>query len=287
MAITLGTNIPSLVARMNLNNNSTDLSTTLERLSTGNKINKASDDAAGLVVSENMKAIIGSSTQAMKNIQNANAFLAIAEDGMATISDHFQRISDLLTNMATDSNDKDSRTAAAREIKQRIEEINRIAESTNFNGKTMLDGSVESLIIQIGPDETDASILDISAALTDCHVNKLAQDLPNNLDPDQEGEFDPDNQNCRDYLKVIQDAISKIATQRGLLGAYENRMDSSYDALSAKIESLETAKSLYTDTDIAEEAASLVQRQIMQQIDVSVLSNANSLQQMALSLLGG
>ncbi len=303
MAITLGTNIPAAVARVNLKNNTNKLTTTLERLSSGTKINRAGDDAAGLVISQNMQATITSSKQAMNNIQNANAFLAVAENGMVSISDHFQRINDLLTNMASDSNDTDSRTAAIREIIERLEEVDRLADSTSFNGRKMLDGGVKDkdgkkapvpIIIQIGPndDETE-STLDISKALTDCHVSAFGLALPEALTPpedgkkDENGKFNPDNKACREYMAKVQDAISEIATRRGLLGAYENRMDCAYEALSTRVESLEEAKSIYTDTDIAEEASNLIQKQIMQQIDVSILSNANTIQQMALTLLGG
>ncbi len=288
MAITLGTNVPAFVTRMKLNSVTSDLTSTMERLSTGLRINKAGDDAAGLVISENMKAFISSSKQAMNNIQTAENYLNVAEDGMVSISDHFQRINDLLTNMANDTNDIDSRTAAVREIVERLDEINRLAESTNFNGRTMLDGSAinAQIIVQMGPDETELSTLDISPALTDCHVSALGALLPDNLNPDDPA-FDPTNENCRAYMAMVQDAISEITTRRGLLGAFENRMESSYDSLSIRIESLESAKSIYTDTDIAEEATNLASQQIMQQINVSILSVANSMQQTALSLLGG
>lgn len=335
MAITLGTNIPSYTARVNLNNVTSKLTATMEKLSTGLKINRAGDDSAGLVISQNMEALIRGSKQAQANIQNAKNFLTIAEDGMVSIGDHFQRINDLLVNMANDTNDVNSRTAAVREIIERIEEINRLADSTNFNGRTMLDGSVDSIIVQMGPDNSEQSILDISRALTDCHTDKLNADLPAHLHPDayskkdgsgyviaknevdadgdpvvnyyeydnpetqytgdlktgDDGKplsaFDATNENCRNYMKMVQDAISEIATRRGLLGAYENRMDSSYDSMTTRIASLESAKSIYTDTDVAEEASNMSKQQIMQQYNVALLANANTIPQLALSLLGG
>lgn len=325
MAITLGTNIPAFISRMYLNSANSSLTTTMERLSSGKKINNAGDDAAGLVISENMSALVRGSKQAMANIQNAESFLTVAEDGMIAISDHLQRVNDLLVNMANDTNDVESRTAAVREIIERIDEINRLADSTNFNGRNMLDGSVDEIIVQMGPDATETSILDISSALTDCHTEALDVDLPAVLNPDAlkyndgddkiaipnpdgtgyvdsetgdpvaqitdpndfESAFDASNENCRAYMEKIQAAISKLSTNRGLLGAYENRMESSYDSLSTRIESLESAKSLYVDTDIAEESTNFAQQQIMQQINISILSSANSMQQSALALLGG
>lgn len=333
MAITLGTNIPSYNARVSLNDVTKSLTSTMEKLSSGLKINRAGDDAAGLVISENMEALIRGSKQAQANIQNAKSFLTIAEDGMVSIGDHLQRINDLLVNMANDTNDIDSRTAAVEEIIERIEEIDRLADSTNFNGRVMLGEKKagEKIIVQMGPDETTSSILDISDALTDCHIDKLGAVLPHNLNPNSlvaadgttlvvpkevddgaggkttkyykednteytgalkqvDGKnvsgFDPNNKNCRDYIANVQDAIAKLATCRGLIGAYENRMDSSYDSMTTRIASLEEAKAIYTDTDIAQEATNMTRQQIMQQYNVAILANANTIPQLALSLLG-
>ena len=324
MAITLGTNIPAFISRMYLNSANDSLTATMERLSSGKKINKAGDDAAGLVISENMESLVRGSKQAMTNIQTAESFLTVAEDGMVSISDHLQRVNDLLVNMANDTNDIDSRTAAVREIIERIDEINRLADSTNFNGRTMLDGSTDEIYVQMGPDETETSYIEISSALTDCHSKALDVDLPAVLNPDalkyndgtdkiaipnpdgtgyvdsetgapvasvdpdvNESAFDPTNENCRAYMEKVQAAISELSTRRGMLGAYENRMQSSYDSLSTRIESLESAKSVYVDSDIAEESTNFAQQQIMQQINISILSSANAMQQSALSLLGG
>lgn len=324
MAITLGTNIPAFVSRMYLNSANDSLTATMERLSSGKKINKAGDDAAGLVISENMESLVRGSKQAMTNIQTAESFLTVAEDGMVSISDHLQRVNDLLVNMANDTNDINSRTAAVREIIERIDEINRLADSTNFNGRTMLDGSTDEIYVQMGPDETETSYIEISSALTDCHSKALDVDLPAVLNPDalkyndgddkiaipnpdgagyvdsetgapvasvdpdvNESAFDPTNENCRAYMEKVQAAISELSTRRGMLGAYENRMQSSYDSLSTRIESLESAKSVYVDSDIAEESTNFAQQQIMQQINISILSSANAMQQSALSLLGG
>jgi len=290
MAITLGTNITSYVARINLNTTTKNLSSNMSKIATGAKINRAGDDAAGLVISENMDAYMRSSKQAMTNIQNSKAYLTVAEDGMASIGDHLQRINDLLTNMANDTNDYDARMASLREIVERLKEIDRLAKSTNFNGRTMLDGESEKIVVQMGPDWTDKSTLDISNALTNCHTSALGLNvtLPDELNPENPNIRETLNgDSCRAYMEIIQSAINQLATQRGLIGAYENRMESSYDSLATRIESLEEAKSLYTDTDVAEEASDMIKHQIMQQVNTSILANANSMQQIALSLLGG
>ena len=385
MAITLGTNIPSLIANAKLATTTEKLQDTMIKLSTGTKINCAGDDAAGLVISQNMQAEINCSRQAQQNIQTSKSFLTIAEGGMISISDHMQRINDLLTNMANDTNDISSRTATVNEIIERLDEINRLAETTNFNGRKMLDGSAKSIIIQMGPDTTEDSIIEIASALSDCHTYAsktvdgvirygLDIELPDNLNPYKfkdfkykiensedsiegplyqanlggqkvyyatdpettdnpdyytvntdasgittikkykystdkyeldttygtngvqttdansfkaEQDYEPNNENCRNFLAKIQNAIDSIATKRGLLGAYENRMDSSYDALTSRIENLEEAKTTYTDTDIASESTKYYNAQIFQQLNVAMLSCANNLQQLALSLIGG
>ena len=333
MAITLGTNLTSYATRINLNNLVDKNAKTMEKLSTGLKINSAGDDSAGLVISKNMETIIRGSKQAQANIQNATSFLTVAEDGMVSISGHLQRINDLLVNMANDTNDIESRSAAVTEILERIEEIDRLAESTSFNGKKMLNGDTDSIIIQMGPDAMASSVLDIAPALADCHIDALGATLPGKLNPhakvngtdiyytrteftddglsevkyykedqdgnvtevdqtawnavkDNESAFAPTNENCRNYMTKVQEAISEVSMKRGLLGAFQNRMDSSYDSMTIRIESLETAKSHYTDTDIAEEATNLSTQQIMQQYNVAILANANTLPQLALSLLG-
>ena len=329
MAITLGTNLPSFKARTQLDLTSGTMSGIMERLSSGLKINSAKDDAAGLVISENMDATIRGSKQALINIQNASNFLSVAEDGMVMISDHFQRINDLLVNMANDTNDIESRRAAVNEIIERLDEIDRVADSTNFNGKAMLNGKQGEIIVQMGPDSNEAiSTLDISNALTDCHIKAFQAELPGYLNPEAKidaangnkivipveqedgtikyiyegttdeyagGEaafkalksaFDPSNKNCRTYMTSIQKAISDVSINRGLIGAYENRMESSYNSLNARIETLTAAKSNYTDTDIALEATNLTSQQILQQVQTSIIAQANSMQQVALSLLG-
>lgn len=322
MAITLGTNISSLRINNGLNTITTALSDSMQRLSSGLKINGAKDDAAGLVISQSMQAKIQSSEQAMANIQTAQAFLTVAEDGMVSITDHLQRINDLLTNMANDSNDLNSRTASANEIVERLDEINRLTSSTDFNGKKMLDGSADSIIIQLGGDSTQDSILEIANALTNCYTSAggLNVKLPDNLNPSafktaggetvykqNDGKylkddgtevtvadpttltalFDPTNANCRAYMADIQDSISTLTSKRGLLGAYENRLESSYDSLSIRVESLKEGQSVYTDTDVAKESTNYVRQQILEQLNVSLLTQSNSMQQMALNLIGG
>lgn len=305
MAISVNTNVPSLIAQNSLNRSLSAMEKAMQQLTTGKRINNAGDDAAGLVISENMRVQINGSNKAMDNVQDAQNFAAVAEGGMITIGDHLQRINELLIQGANDTNSVESRQAILVEVKQRLEDINVIAQSTQFNGRTMLDGTFgdagESFIVQIGPysDTQNAdnplNTLDISGAFTDCHLSTLgigtttgaAYDgiiLPAELDPDEPA-FDPTGDNFRLYMDTIQAAITEVTEARGLLGGYLNRMTSTYDNLTITVENMTTAKSRITDTDVAEASSEMIKQQILEQVSGSMLTQANQLPSLALSLI--
>ncbi|HIS74628.1 TPA: hypothetical protein IAA86_06380 [Candidatus Galligastranaerophilus intestinavium] len=305
MAISVNTNVPSLIAQNSLNRSLSAMEKAMQQLTTGKRINNAGDDAAGLVISENMRVQINGSNKAMDNVQDAQNFAAVAEGGMITIGDHLQRINELLIQGANDTNSVESRQAILVEVKQRLEDINVIAQSTQFNGRTMLDGTFgdagESFIVQIGPysDTQNAdnplNTLDISGAFTDCHLSTLgigtttgaAYDgiiLPAELDPDDPA-FDPTGDNFRLYMDTVQAAITEVTEARGLLGGYLNRMTSTYDNLTITVENMTTAKSRITDTDVAEASSEMIKQQILEQVSGSMLTQANQLPSLALSLI--
>ncbi len=305
MAISVNTNVPSLIAQNSLNRSLSAMEKAMQQLTTGKRINNAGDDAAGLVISENMRVQINGSNKAMDNVQDAQNFAAVAEGGMITIGDHLQRINELLIQGANDTNSVESRQAILVEVKQRLEDINVIAQSTQFNGRTMLDGTFgdagENFIVQIGPysDTQNAdnplNTLDISGAFTDCHLSTLgigtttgaAYDgiiLPAELDPDDPA-FDPTGDNFRLYMDTVQAAITEVTEARGLLGGYLNRMTSTYDNLTITVENMTTAKSRITDTDVAEASSEMIKQQILEQVSGSMLTQANQLPSLALSLI--
>ena len=280
----------------------------MQQLTTGKRINNAGDDAAGLVISENMKVQINGSNKAMDNVQDAQNFAAVAEGGMITIGDHLQRINELLIQGANDTNSTESRKAILVEIKQRLDDINVISQATQFNGRTMLDGSFDpndpdkQFIVQIGPYSDTANpdnplnTIDISGAFADCHISVLGIGtttdsgtvngimLPPELDPDNPA-FDPTGDNFRLYMDTIQAAVGTVTDARGLLGGYLNRMTANYDNLSIMVENLTTAKSRITDTDVAEASSEMIKQQILEQVSGSMLTQANQLPSLALSLI--
>lgn len=308
MAISVNTNVPSLIAQNSLNRSLSAMEKAMQQLTTGKRINNAGDDAAGLVISENMKVQINGSNKAMDNVQDAQNFAAVAEGGMITIGDHLQRINELLIQGANDTNSTESRKAILVEIKQRLDDINIISQATQFNGRTMLDGSFDpndpdkQFIVQIGPYSDTANpdnplnTIDISGAFADCHISVLGIGtttdsgtvngimLPPELDPDDPA-FDPTGDNFRLYMDTIQAAVGTVTDARGLLGGYLNRMTANYDNLSITVENLTTAKSRITDTDVAEASSEMIKQQILEQVSGSMLTQANQLPSLALSLI--
>ena len=308
MAISVNTNVPSLIAQNSLNRSLSAMEKAMQQLTTGKRINNAGDDAAGLVISENMKVQINGSNKAMDNVQDAQNFAAVAEGGMITIGDHLQRINELLIQGANDTNSTESRKAILVEIKQRLDDINVISQATQFNGRTMLDGSFDpndpdkQFIVQIGPYSDTANpdnplnTIDISGAFADCHISVLGIGtptdsgtvngimLPPELDPDDPA-FDPTGDNFRLYMDTIQAAVGTVTDARGLLGGYLNRMTANYDNLSIMVENLTTAKSRITDTDVAEASSEMIKQQILEQVSGSMLTQANQLPSLALSLI--
>ena len=308
MAISVNTNVPSLIAQNSLNRSLSAMEKAMQQLTTGKRINNAGDDAAGLVISENMKVQINGSNKAMDNVQDAQNFAAVAEGGMITIGDHLQRINELLIQGANATNSTESRKAILVEIKQRLDDINVISQATQFNGRTMLDGSFDpndpdkQFIVQIGPYSDTANpdnplnTIDISGAFADCHISVLGIGtttdsgtvngimLPPELDPDNPA-FDPTGDNFRLYMDTIQAAVGTVTDARGLLGGYLNRMTANYDNLSIMVENLTTAKSRITDTDVAEASSEMIKQQILEQVSGSMLTQANQLPSLALSLI--
>ena len=244
----------------------------------------------------------------MDNLQDAQNFAAVAEGGMITIGDHLQRINELLIQGANDTNSTESRQAILVEVKQRLEDINVIAQSTQFNGRTMLDGSFDpndpdrQFIVQIGAYSDTANAdnplntLDISGAFADCHLSTLGIgtttdsgtydgiQLPAELDPDDPA-FDPTGDTFRSYMDTIQAAVGTVTDARGLLGGYLNRMTSTYDNLSTTVENLTNAKGRITDTDVAEASSEMIKQQILEQVSGSMLTQANQIPSLALSLI--
>ena len=310
MAIRVNTNVSSLIAQNRLNANVKNLEKAMTQLSTGYRINVAGDDAAGLAIAERLKFQISGSTKAMDNIQDGKNFVQIAEGGMITVGDHLQRINELLVQGASDINDTEARRSIMVEIDQRLIDINNIANSMNYNGQKLLDGSLKQMIIQVGAGtDAETNTIDVKKSLTDCNLSALGKvsvdaggqglNLPDCLNPNHDDFGDetaiqtyvgsPDaafGDAFRKYMEDVQYSINTISSARGLLGAYTNRMDATYDNLSQTVENLETAKSRIIDADIAQASSDMVKYQILEQTATAVLAQANQLPALAIQLIG-
>ncbi len=298
MSVVVNTNVQSLIGQNSLNKNTSALSNTLQQLSTGLRINSAKDDAAGLGVAELMTAQIRGNSQAMSNIQDGLNLIQTAEGGLTVITEDIQRIRELCIQAANEIYDENSKQSILNEIKQRLETINTTALTTNFNGKSLIDGSVTTLFIQMGPngDAVDAdpmlNAIDIAPSLTDCQTDALgiSLDITALGSGAAGGAIDGstwETQDIRDYIGLLDEALTKITNDKSVMGAYMNAMESNSANLTTMNLSLESAKSKILDVDVAEASSEMIRYQILQQTSTSVLAQANQMPAIALSLLGG
>lgn len=295
MSIVVNTNIQSLIGQNSLSKSTSMLNQTMERLSTGLRINSSKDDAAGLGVVSLMTTQINGNAQAIENIQDATNLIQTAEGGLEIITENIQRIRELCIQAANEIYDENSRQAIMNEIQQRLKVIDTTAATTNFNGKKLLDGSVQSLFVQIGPngDAADAdpllNAIDVAPSLTQASSESLGIDLKvTALGSAGGGAIDATTwttQNVRDYINLLDTALTKISNDRSVMGAFMNAMDSAAQNLTSTNISLESARSAIQDADVATLSADMVRYQILQQTSTSVLAQANQMPALALTLL--
>jgi len=287
MSIVVNNNIASLIAQRNLSTNSTNLVKSIERLSSGYRINRASDDAAGLSISENLRGQIRGNKQAINNIQDGINMLQIAESSLSVINENIQRIRELAVQAANDTNSSVEKDAILCEVNARLSDIDRIAKATKFNNIKLLDGTA-SAVLQVGADsELSTNTIEIeNAVLSRATVSCIGTSASaNGLALTATGANWSSN-GIRLYMDVLDAALSDITTRRSNLGAYQNRLESALENLTIMNENIQNAESRVRDLDVAKETANMTKYQILQQASASVLAQANALPQVALKLLG-
>lgn len=266
MSLSFG-NVQSLFLNRSLRSNTNLLSSSLEKLSTGYRINRASDDAAGLSISETLITQIRGYEQSIRNSEDGYSLLSIAEGGASTISENLQRIRELTVQAANDTLATAERSAISAEINQRMDDIDRISDSTKFNQIDLLNENVPAqLNLQIGPNSTDT--LNIGPALSDMASTALG--LPATITLST-------STSATDFLTTVDAAISQVSSKRSSIGAMQNRLESVIDNLSITSMNMSAANSRIRDTDIASETSKFVRSQLLQQFDVSLLSQMNSM----------
>lgn len=295
MGLRIRTNMQSLKAQRSLNQNLRDAGSSMEKLSSGYRINKSADDAAGLAISEKMRAGIRSERQAKRNANDGVSFLQVAEGGMNEASNILVRMRELATQASSDTISNVEREFTNREYQQLISEIDRIANTVDFNGIKLLKGtdgneSLDSnlLAIHVGKGNiveeganTDVIEIDIEDMQMDSDSLGV---LDGRIGPDEPGDSFSRTE-AADQLEVIDTALSTVASKRATLGAKQNRMLSTIRNLEVSIENQSAAMSRIKDVDFASETAVSSQAEILANASTSVLSQANKENALALGLL--
>ena len=278
MGLRINTNVPSLSAQRSLGINTRNLNDNLRKLSSGERITKAGDDAAGLAISENLKAQIRGMRQAKRNAGDAVSLLQVAEGGMNEISNIIIRLRELSIQAASDTVGTTERGYSDIEFQSLKEEIERISKVTEFNGIKLLDGSGGKLEFQVGTrNDPILDRLQYDGSRADASLNALG--LAVDGVSTKEG--------AQSALGKLDDALVHINGTRANFGALQNRLQSTQNNLEISDENLSAANSRIRDVDVASETADMTKNNILLQAGISVLSQANQAPNTALKLLNG
>ncbi len=284
MPLTINTNVMSLNAQRSLNQNTNRLNKSLERLSSGYRINRSGDDAAGLQISETLRSQIRGSKKALDNTMDGLNLLNIVDGAYQTIQNNLQRIRELSVQGANDTYATSQRTAIAQEIDALRADIDRIANSTQFNGVDLLTSAATlptNYFIQVGANTTVNDEISLLAAMGDTTTVTGLNGLSA-----ASGLF-VSNTSVQNYIGNVDAALVSLNTRRSTLGSMINRLESVTSNLNINIENLSASESRIRNVDVASESAAMIQGQILQQASVSILSQANQVPQMALQLISG
>ena len=276
MGLRINTNVASLNAQRNLGKTRLAMDRTLEKLSSGQRINRAGDDAAGLAISENLKAQIKGLGQAERNAEDGISLVQIAEGALSEVSNILIRLRELSVQAASDTIGSTERKFLNVEFEQLTSEIDRIANSTEFNRVPLLNGTGAVFDIQIGTRNdpiTDRLTFDASSA--DVNVAALGLNLASVAD----------KISSQNSLASIDQAIISVSGIRADFGALQNRLQSTINNINVSVENLSAANSRVRDADIAKETANLTKNNILVQAGTSVLAQANSYSKNALQLI--
>ena len=285
MPITIGNNIASLNAQRRLSTATDSLSAVYERLSSGQRINKASDDAAGLAIADSLRANQRIATVAIRNANDGISTVGIADGALSQIGDVLTRLAELSEQSANGVFSTSQRSALQNEFTALGSEIERIAVTTTFNGVRLLSGT-SNIVLQVGFDSASNSQITINNVQGTLAALGLAGTGSSALSYSISGVTIVDGQSAsRAALDAINAAIGSLATTRGTLGAAESRLRVSINNLSVARETFASAESRIRDADVASDAAELTRLGILQQAGASVLAQANQQPQIALSLL--
>jgi flagellin len=286
MTINIRTNVPSLQAQRNLDASSGRLNTAYERLSSGLRINRARDDAAGLAIAESLKADASIATVAIRNANDGISIISIADQAIGQITNVLARLAELAEQSANGVFSNTQRSALQNEFTALTSEIERIAFTTEFNGLRLLSGGGE-VVFQVGFNGSSLSQVTYSgvevtlAALGLATAGTSVPSYSINAATTSEAQSA-----SRNALDAINAAIASVTRNRGSLGAAESRLEVTISNLQVSRENFKAAESRIRDVDVASEAAELTRLNILQQAGAAILAQANQQPQLALRLIG-
>lgn len=273
----INTNVAAIRGAHAVAKSSMALNGNFERLSTGLRINSAADDAAGLGVSESLRAEVRGMQQAMRNTNDGISVIQVAEGTLNEVQSIVQRLRELAVQAASDTLDTAERAYIDTEKNELVGEIDRLANSANFNGISLLTATSNTNIeVQVGTGNTANDRVTItldSAVSSDLGIDTGTLDFTSAA-------------TARSGLALLDTALASLSEDRAVLGATQNRLQSSYNALASSVENLSAAESNIRDADIAAETAAMSRNQVLQQAGVSVLAQANQAPQTMLKLIG-
>ncbi len=308
MALYINTNINSMIAQRSLTSSTSGLQSAITRLSTGYKVNQAGDDAAGLCVAQRLDTQVRGNKRAMLNVEDGLNMMYIVEGGMSAATEDLQRIRELCIQAANGIYSEDQMQTLMNEMKERLADIDVIANTTVFNGLNLTNGTnTKGIILQSGSGADSANnTIDVTSALTNLRTTALGIKLnivsmttattDINDGYMAEGTYDPANpptvnganwtgDNIREYIDALDKAIDLISQNRSQLGAYENRLSSVSNNLTTMNENYQRSYSQIMDADMAEESANMVKYQVLQQTSAAMLAQANQIPSIAVQLL--
>ncbi len=277
MGLRIHTNVPALVAQRHLRSSRTQLDQSMERLSSGQRINHASDDAAGLAISETFRAQLRGLGVAERNAQDGISVIQIAEGALSEVSNIIIRLRELGVQASSDTIGPSERRFLDIEFKQLLDEIDRIANSTEFNKVPLLNGSIGSFDIQVGTGNHaatdriklfDANTMDVNTVALGINLTTVEDKLT-----------------AQNSLQTLDTALENLTAIRAHCGAMQNRLQGVLNNSMVQRENLSSAMSRIRDTDMAEETSELTRNQILMQSGIAILAQANTSAKAALALL--
>ena len=283
MSVVINTNVDSLKIQNILTGATNKLSGAMQRMSTGLKVNSAKDDAAGTVIAAKMAVQLDGNKIAQQNVQNANAMLSTAEGNLDVVEDNLVRIRDLTLQAKNGTYSSDEIAAMDKEVQERVAELDRISKSAKYSEISLFNDptgiGTNGVTFQVGPNTgTDNTISANKDIFGKVDFESLTGESNFSLAALSGAGFDS-------ALTNIDTGINNLTSRKALIGSAENRLESALNTLTTQYENLSSSKSIITDSDIAAEASTFTQQNILQQVSASLLAQANQAPSIALSLV--